>query len=144
MYRILDPVWHTKSATASKVQEQAAAIFDRATANGFRAGDNPASLKGLLGILLGPLGLTHKPFVSLPYAEIGTFMAKLRAYTVVNNQGRFPELAQIRDSINAKLIEFIILTAVRSDQAAGLVWDEIKWSAFPVAHGREHRIADKR
>jgi integrase len=127
MYRILDPMWHSKSATAAKAQEYAASIFDRATAHGFRTGDNPASLKGPLGILLGPLGLTHKPFVSLPYTEIGTFMAKLRAYTVHGTRGKFPELVQTKDSIHAKLIEFIILTAVRSSQAVGMEWKEIDW-----------------
>jgi integrase len=128
MYRILDPIWHSKSGTADKVREYAAAIFDRATAHGFRTGDNPASAKGPLGILLGPLGHTHKPFVSLPYPEIGTFMAKLRAFSIVEGRPRrFPELAQIKDSVYAKLIEFIILTAVRSSQAVGMKWEEIDW-----------------
>jgi hypothetical protein len=51
-------------------------------------------------------------------------MAKLRGYVICNSQ-KFPELAQIRDSVHAKLIEFIILTAVRADQTKGMKWKEI-------------------
>jgi integrase len=34
---------------------------------------------------------------------------------------------QTKDSIHAKLIEFIILTAVRSSQAVGMEWKEVDW-----------------
>jgi integrase len=126
LHQILEPIWYTKTGTADKVREYAAAILDRAKARGLRGGDNPADLEGPLGVLLGPLPDTSKPFVSLPYCEVPAFMAKLRGYVICNPQ-KFPELAQIRDSVHAKLIEFIILTAVRADQTKGMKWKEIDW-----------------
>jgi integrase len=104
---------------ARHVRRHCAAILDRATAKGYRTGDNPASLKGPLGVLLHAPDKVHKHKVHpwLPFEQIGAFMAQLRAYR--SPQGTI--------SIPAKLLEFTILTAVRSHQAQLMERKEIDW-----------------
>ncbi len=68
---------------------------------------------------------------ALPYSEIPTFMAQLRA----------------RADIAASALEFVILTAARSGEALGARWAEIDlttkvWTipASRMKAGREHRV----
>ena len=67
----------------------------------------------------------------MPYREIGTLMAKLRADT----------------TLGARALEFLILTATRTSEALGARWDEIDleqrmWTipASRMKAGREHRV----
>ena len=46
---------------------------------------------------------------ALPYAEIGAFMAELRA----------------QEGVSARALEFAILTAARTGEVIGARWDEI-------------------
>ena len=40
--KALDPIWHTKTETASRVRQRIEAVLDWATARGYRKGENPA------------------------------------------------------------------------------------------------------
>jgi integrase len=71
----------------------------------------------------------HHP--ALPYAAIGDFMARLRA----------------REGVQARALEFTILTAVRTGEAIGARWEEIDvaakvWTvpASRMKAGVEHRV----
>jgi integrase len=120
---MIKPIWESKPPTALNVRMHLEAILDRAKAKGYRVGDNPASLKGPLGVLLHDTRETHTvrhhPFV--PYREIGAFMARLRAYRAQNQAGGV--------SVPGKLLEFIILTACRMSEAQFARWDEIDFEA---------------
>src|SRR5262249_36144428 len=72
---------------------------------------------------------TH--FASLPYPEIGAFMAQLQTRLHKNTGKR---------SLTSYLLEFIILTAVRHHQARELRWDDIKGDVWTC---REHKSAKK-
>jgi integrase len=68
---------------------------------------------------------------ALPYAEVATFMAKLRQDT----------------SAAARCLEFIVLTGARLAEATGAMWSEIDFEArtwiVPASRmkgGREHRV----
>jgi hypothetical protein len=50
--RVLEPIWHTKTVTASRVLARIEAVLDFASAHGLRSGDNPARWKGHLDHLL--------------------------------------------------------------------------------------------
>ena len=95
--RILEPLWMTKSETASRVRGRIEAILDWAKVRGYRDGENPARLKGHLDHLLPDRKKVHKiaHYVALPYAEIGGFMSELRQ----------------QDGVAARALEFLILTA---------------------------------
>jgi integrase len=117
--RVIEPLWEIKPATAAVVWSHLKGILDYAKAKCFRTGDNPASLKGPLGLLFPGFATSHsvKHHRALPSKEIGTFMSRLRAYTP-------PNIAK-GISVPAELLQFIILTAVRVDQAVGLRWSEL-------------------
>jgi integrase len=129
----VEPVWRTKTETATRVRERIEAVLNWATARGYRAGENPARWKGHLANLLPARSkvqrVAHHP--ALPYAEIADFMAELRA----------------RDGVPARALEFLILTAARSGEVLKAGWDEIDlkeriWTvpAERTKTGRQHRV----
>jgi Arm DNA-binding domain len=77
--RILEPIWASKSETASRVRGRIEAVLDYAKAHGWRTGGNPARWKGHLQNVLPALrkisAVEHH--AALPWPEIGAFMAEL-------------------------------------------------------------------
>ncbi|MDR4517922.1 MAG: tyrosine-type recombinase/integrase [Nitrosomonas sp.] len=131
--QILEPIWKTKTETASRLRGRIESVLDWATVRGFREGDNPARWKGHLDKLLpSPSKVAKvKHFTALPYKDAPQFMQQLR-----EQQG-----------IGAAALEFAILTATRSGEVRGALWSEINlderiW-VIPgdrMKAGREHRI----
>lgn len=128
----LEPIWKTKTETASRVRSRIQAVLDYAKACKYRSGDNPAVWRGHLDKILPAPGkiAAVEHFAALPYREIGTFMENLRK----------------ADGIGAKALEFTILTAARSGEVRGAVWSEFDLNAglwvVPAArmkNGKEHR-----
>ncbi|MCL2874814.1 MAG: integrase arm-type DNA-binding domain-containing protein [Betaproteobacteria bacterium] len=108
--KILEPIWHTKGATANIQLNHIGSILDWATVHKHRTGENPARWKGHVEMLLparGKAATKHHP--ALPYGQMAEFMGELRA----------------REGITARAIEFAILTAARSNEIRGMTWDEI-------------------
>jgi integrase len=109
--RALQPIWATKPETASRDRGRIEAILDYAKAIGYRTGENPAAWKGNLAHALPARHrvrqVQHHP--SLPYAELPAFMTELRA----------------RPGRAARCLEFVILTACRTGEAIGAIWQEI-------------------
>lgn len=131
--KVLQPIWVTKTETASKLRGRIESILDWATVSHFRVGANPARWKGHLDHLLADPSkvakVTHYP--ALPWKEIGEFMVALRKC----------------GGVAARAVEFGILTAARSGETRGARWDEIDMDAaiwtVPAARmkaGREHRV----
>ena len=112
--KILEPIWSTKTETASRVRGRVEAVLDWAKARHFRTGENPARWRGHLDKLLPArtkvAKVRHHP--ALPYTELSGFMAKVRE----------------ADSISAKALEFTVLTASRTGEAIGARWSEIDFS----------------
>jgi integrase len=131
--KALEPIWATKTETASRVRGRIESVLDWATARSYRRGDNPARWKGHLQNLL-PARAKVQPVVrhrALPYAQIGEFMAKLRE----------------QEGTAADALEFLILTSARTGEAIGATWSEIDLGArtwtVPAARikaGKEHRV----
>lgn len=130
---ILEPIWSSKTETASRLRGRIEQVLDWATVRGYRKGDNPARWKGHLDkILARPSKVAkveHHP--AMPYAEVGQFMAALRQ----------------KPGISARLLEFTILTAARSGEVRGATWEEIDLTAaiwtIPAKRmkaGKEHRV----
>jgi integrase len=131
--RILEPIWHSKPETASRVRNRMENILDWARARGYRAGENPARWKGHLNQLLPGKSarqrvLHHK---ALPFMQVGGLVARLHE----------------RPCIAALALEFTILTAARTNEVLGAMPDEFDLNAgvwtVPAARmkaGREHRV----
>jgi integrase len=132
--RVIEPIWYRKAKTADRVRNRIERIIDWAIARGHRPpGTNPARWRGHLDQILPATSkiATKENFAALKYAELPAFMAKLRRYP----------------SIAARALEFCILTAARSGEVYGAVWDEIDlksatWIIPPqrTKTGREHRV----
>jgi integrase len=131
----LEAIWKTRTETASRVRGRIESILDWAAVRGYRPkGENPARWRGHLDKLLPSRSKAQKaePFAALPYDKIGAFMQELRA----------------REGMDARALEFTILTAARSGEVLNAKWDEIDLKAkmwiVPAERmkaGRPHRVA---
>ncbi len=100
--RCLEPIWKTKTETASRVRGRIEKVMDWAKAHGYRDGENPAAWKGHLANLLPAKGKITKVqhHAAMPYAQVPGFMATLR-----NAQ-----------SVSARALEFTVLTGCRTSE----------------------------
>jgi hypothetical protein len=83
--RVLEPIWRTKTETASRLRRRIESVLDYAAAHGWRAGENPARWRGHLAKLLSAPNKVVKVghHAALPWPEIGAFMASLRTRRVL-------------------------------------------------------------
>ena len=130
---VLNPIWTTKTETATRVRGRIEAVLDWATASGYRRGENPARWKGHLDKLLAKprkvARVEHHP--ALKAAEMAPFMKRLRAM----------------EGMGARALELAALTATRSGEVRGATWSEIDlesavWTipAERMKAGKEHRV----
>lgn len=110
---VLQPIWHTKAETADRLRGRIEAVMHYAKGMDYREGDNPAEWLGMLEPILGDHSQEAKPQPSLAHRQIGAFMADLRAH----------------NSMSAKALEFLILTATRSNETIEAKWTEIDLEA---------------
>lgn len=131
--KILEPIWKTKTETATRVRSRIELILDSAKSKGLRGGENPARWRGHLQNLLAKPSkirkVKHQP--ALPYAEINGFLTKLKA----------------EEGIAAIALTFAILTATRTSETIKAEWQEfdIKAKLWTIPDermkaGREHRV----
>ncbi|WP_421218287.1 tyrosine-type recombinase/integrase [Aeromonas enteropelogenes] len=130
---ILQPIWQTKTETASRVRNRIELILDAAKARNYTSGENPARWKGHLDKLLPKRSIVtpvkHHP--AMPFSQVASFFNHLTT----------------GDSMSERVLELIILTACRSSEAVEATWNEIdlerkEWTipAHRMKAKREHRI----
>ena len=133
IYKVLEPIWVTKTETATRVRQRIEVVMDWCKARGYLKGENPARLKGALGELLPKAQKIKKVehHAAIHYKQVHEFVLALRAM-----RGTAP-LA----------LEFMLLTAARTGEVVGARWDEIDltanvWTvpAERMKAGREHRV----
>ncbi|CAJ3027091.1 putative phage integrase [Burkholderia pseudomallei] len=131
--RVLEPIWTTKTETASRLRGRIESVLDWATVRGYRSGENPARLKGHLDTLLPKRSrvqkVEHHP--ALPYADLPEFIKALRSEA----------------GTAARALELLILTATRTNEVIAATWqefdlDEGVWTipAERMKMGKEHRV----
>jgi integrase len=112
---VLQPIWTTKTETATRVRSRIEHVLDWARVRGYRSGDNPARWRGHLDQLLPAPGkitmVKHHPAV--PVSEVQLFYAALRQ----------------KKGMSARALEFALLTAARSGEVRGATWPEIDLDA---------------
>jgi len=131
--RVLQPIWHNKTETASRVRGRVEAILDAATAQGLREGPNPARWKGHLALTL-PARSKIAPRQHQKAVPVDDVPAFYRAVTGL-------------EGVGAVALRFLLLTCTRSSETRGAQWDEIDlerriWT-IPVQRmkaNREHRV----
>ena len=131
--KALEPIWTTKTETATRVRQRIEAVLDWAKARGYRSSENPARWRGHLEKLL-PSPSKIAPVVHLaamPYADVPAFFAELKK----------------REPVSAKALAFTVLTAARSGEArlatlAEIDFKDAVWNvpAKRTKSGRPHRV----
>lgn len=131
--RVLEPIWLTKTETATRVRGRIEAVLSWATVAGHRSGDNPArwanNLKELLPTPSKVAKTSNHPALQVEDAQ--RWLVALRE----------------RDGLGSRALEFTALTASRSQEVRGALWEEIDletamWviSTDRMKMAREHRI----
>jgi len=131
--KVLDPIWRTKPETANRVRGRIESVLSFALVRGYRTGENPARWKGYLDQALPARSQVRKVshHRALPFAELPEFMSELGD----------------REGIAARALEFTILTAARTGEIIGALWDEVDlneriWTVpeHRMKAKREHRV----
>lgn len=112
---LLSAIWTSKTETATRVRGRIERIWNAEKVRGTVAGENPARWRGHLDALLAPPSKVAKPrhFPAMPYPQTPAFMVELRA----------------RPGHSARALEFLILTAARTEEVVGAVWREFDLDA---------------
>jgi integrase len=130
---VLEPIWTTKSETASRLRGRIESILDWARVRGHREGENPARWKGHLDKVFPAQSQVHqvRHFQAMPVAETPRFLARLAT----------------QDGTSALALRFLILTVARSGEVRGAEWSEIDfeqaiWTipASRMKAKRQHRV----
>ena len=127
---ILTPIWSSKHVTAKRIRQRIGTVMKWAVAQGHRP-DKPAG--NALGAALPKNGAVQKHQRALPHAEVGAALRHIRrADAHVGTRLAF---------------EFLVLTAARSGEVRGALWDEVDTGGavwmIPgkrMKAGREHRV----
>jgi integrase len=131
--RVLQPIWVSKTETATRIRGRIEKVLDWAKVQGYRTGDNPAAWKGHLSEALPrPSKVANAGHhAALPWSEMASFMQDLRT---------MPGTASLA-------AQFIILTATRTSETIEARWSEFnlesKLWVIPRARMkgfREHRV----
>lgn len=131
--KCLDPIWTTKTETASRLRGRIESVLAWATVRKFRSGDNPAAWRNHLDQLLPKRSkvqtVVHR--AALPYTQVARFMKLLRSHA----------------GLSARVLELQVLTATRPGEAAGAAWSEFDmkaavWTipAHRMKAAKEHRV----
>ncbi len=115
MKKVLEPIWQTKTETASRVRGRIETVLDYAGVHGWRSGDNPARWDGFLSEVLPAKGRVAKVehHAAMAWADAPAFWSDLAC----------------KDAISYQTLKFTILTAARSGEARGARWSEIDLAA---------------
>jgi integrase len=131
--KIIEPIWATKTETASRLRGRIECVLDWAAARGYRSSENPARWRGHLDKLLPARSKVRRVrhHAAMPYSEVAALCGRLAA----------------RTDLSAKALEFTILTAGRTGEVIGSRWCEIDlqaalWTvpADRMKAKREHRV----
>lgn len=130
--KILTPIWHIKTETASRLRGRIEWVLASATTRKLRSGQNPAAWRGHLETVLPRPSrvapVKHHP--ALAYKQIPALMK---------------QLADI-DGVSALALQFLILNASRSGEVLGALRSEVDetglWTipGTRMKAGKAHRV----
>ncbi len=127
---ILNPIWLTKSETATRVMSRIENIIDYAIALDHSDKANPAALKVIKAVMPQiPKSTRIKHFSAMPYVDVPSFYAQIAD----------------KKSISAQALKLTILTATRTSEVLGAKWDEFSGDVWEIPSirmksKREHRV----
>ena len=129
--QVLAPHWHSVPAAADTARRRISTVLQWAIGQGYRS-DDPAA-KRAVAAALGAQTHRTEHHRAMSYAEVAQAVAAVHAKS--------------RRSLPALALEFMILTATRSNEARGATWSEIDldartWTIPPgrMKAKRTHRV----
>jgi integrase len=131
--KVLEPIWRSKTETASRLRGRIEQVLSWATVRGYRTGLNPARWRGHLdAVLPAPTKVSRtESFSAVAVNDAPAAYARIRAV----------------DGMGAQALLFCILTATRSGEVRGARWSDFDLNAavwtIPAERmkaGREHRV----
>ena len=125
---VLTPIWSSKRVTAKRVRQRISQIMKWAVAEGHRE-DNPAG--DAIEAALPKHDAVQVHHQALPHAEVGAALRTIR------ESGAAPG--------TRLALEFLVLTASRSQEVRGARWEEIDGATWTIPgermkKGRDHRV----
>lgn len=138
---VLDPIWEEKTETANRLRARIENILGWAATHGYRSAENPARWQGYLDKIYPSPSKIKKTshFTALAVDDVPAFYADL----------------QTRKGTAARALEFLILTAARTNEVIGdkrigkngITWGEVDlankvWTvpAERMKSGKAHRV----
>jgi integrase len=130
---VLEPIWKTKTETATRLRGRIEAVLDWATVKKYRTGLNPARWRGHLDkILPAPAKVAKvEHHAALDMSAVSGFMSAIRSQA----------------GMGALALEFLVLNAARSGEVRGATWSEMDEGAgtwtIPgerMKAGKEHKV----
>ncbi|WP_273794205.1 tyrosine-type recombinase/integrase [Brucella intermedia] len=129
---VLKPIWTKIPETADRTRQRIAMVFEHASARGLFIGNNPAAWRGGLKELLpARKKLSRGHHSAIAYNDLPAVIKKLQA----------------SDAVSARALEFLALTAARSNEARSATWNEIDFNerlwtipAERMKAGRSHEV----
>lgn len=138
---VLDPIWETKTETASRIRGRIEKILGWSAVHGYRSEENPARWQGFLDEVYQAPGKIKKKghHAALPVDAMPAFMADLKS----------------RRGTAARALEFLIFTAARTNEVIGdkrigklgITWQEIDleqrlWTVpkSRMKSGKQHKV----
>jgi integrase len=112
--KVLKPIWSRAPETAARLRGRIESILNYAKAHKLRDGENPASWRGHLALILPKRPkLSRGHHAATHYRDVPAFVSKLRK----------------AETVPASALEFTILTAARIGEVLGAEWSEIDLAA---------------
>lgn len=128
---VLQPIWNTKTETASRLRSRIERVLAAAATQGLRSGQNPALWRGHLETVLPSPKRIKKVehHAALPYQALPALIAQLRGM----------------DTMAAIALEFLILNASRTGEVIGGLKAEVAGDVWTIPGSRmkakrEHRV----
>ncbi len=125
---ILEPIWHCKGETAARIKQRTEQVFDYAIARQHRI-DNPVSA---VRKAMPKQANKRVNFAAVDYQDLPAVIQAIR---------------KSGNPITRLAVEFLTLTACRSNEVRGAVWSEVNWESatweIPAARmkaGKAHNI----
>lgn len=130
---VIQPEWTSKPETIGRVRQRLEKVLAWAGASGYRDKQNPAAWRNNLDLILPKQSELNK---AKPHPALQT--KDVQAFT---------QVLTMSEGEGAKCLNFLMLTACRSNEARGATWSEIDLDAaewlIPAArmkNGEDHRI----
>lgn len=131
--KVLQPIWLAKQETASRLKQRIRAVMNWGCAHGY-CSSNPVDLVGLILPQQKEKAVRHQHYPAMPWREVPNFIKQNFS-------------ASERLDCTRAILLFVILTACRSGEARGAVWEEVDWQkrvwVIPAARmkaGVAHRV----